>query len=189
MHTLYKKMSPTCSISRIKGLRAENLRTNSLRSENLRTEHRDRKRENLVLIDSLTGLASQQRFDRHLSEEFQRAYRCNHHLALLLINVDDFKQYSALYGRFNSDLLLKSLSHSWNQCIGFPGDMLARYSSDEFAAVLPYANATDAQIIAQKFITVARYQQISISIGMALSHEAATVERLVYIADQRLHQT
>lgn len=146
------------------------------------------KSEKQGLLDSLTGLANQRLFNHHLSNEFKKAHRYKQHLALLLMKIDNFEQYTDAYGQPSGHLLLRSLAQHWNRCIGFPGDMLARCEGNDFAAILAYTNRTDAQVIAQKFITIAHQQNTPISIGIALSHEANEIENLMHLAHQRLHQ-
>ena len=146
------------------------------------------KSEKQVLIDSLTGLANQQLFSQHLSNEFKKAHRYNQHLALLLIDINNFERYNDIHGYSSGSLLLRSLAQYWSQCIGFPGDMLARCGDDNFAAILSYTNEIDARVIAQKFITISHQQNTLISIGIALSHEVNKIEDLMHLAHQRLHQ-
>lgn len=151
-------------------------------------EQHHSKSQKMLLTDSLTGLANWRLFNRHLSNEFNKIHRYGQYLSILIVNVDSFRRCSSVRLNADHDATLKSLTNNWNKCIGFSGDMLARHIGNEFGVILLHANELHARGIAQKFTTIAHYHNVSISIGIAFSHETATVEDLIDIANHRLYQ-
>lgn len=146
------------------------------------------KSQKMLLTDSLTGLANWRLFKHHLSNEFNKIHRYNQYLSILIINIDSIMVSSNISSDADHDAVLKFLANRWNKCIGFSGDMLARYSGNKFGVILLHANELHARGIAQKFTTIAHYHNVSTKIGIAFSHEATTVENLIDIANHRLYQ-
>ena len=68
------------------------------------------KLEALSLTDSLTGIANRRHFDSILQQEWQRAQRLNHPLALAILDVDWFKPYNDHYGHPAGDVCLRQIA-------------------------------------------------------------------------------
>ncbi|RUO64737.1 sensor domain-containing diguanylate cyclase [Idiomarina ramblicola] len=95
-----------------------------------------------VAQDGLTGIANRRAFDERITNEIQRASRHNTPLALLIIDIDQFKPYNDHYGHLQGDQALKSVADAMFDQLQRNTDFLARYGGEEFVAVI---SATDEQ--------------------------------------------
>ncbi len=93
--------------------------------------------ERLSHADGLTGIANRRYFNTMLTREFSRMQRHNQPLALLMLDVDDFKAFNDHYGHVHGDECLQQVAHAIAQCLQRPGDMVARYGGEEFVCLLP----------------------------------------------------
>ncbi|WDZ96645.1 diguanylate cyclase [Herbaspirillum sp. WKF16] len=104
----------------------------------------------LALEDALTGLANRRQFERGLQEEFNRAARTSLSLAVIMIDVDYFKQYNDLYGHMAGDKVLRRLGSAIRDTNLRPEDLLARYGGEEIAVLLPGAKLEGAMMVAER---------------------------------------
>ena len=116
--------------------------------------HRELQRLNmqltqLSLTDALTGLANRRRLEQVMDEEWRRAYRHESSLALVLVDVDHFKNYNDSLGHQAGDELLKAFGELLGGFCRRPGDLPARYGGEEFAIVLPGLGPEEARIFAE----------------------------------------
>jgi diguanylate cyclase (GGDEF)-like protein/PAS domain S-box-containing protein len=144
--------------------------------------------------DSLTGARNRRRFERDLSDQVARARRYGEHAALLVLDVDDFKQINDVYGHRTGDRALKAIAAALMGRLR-ETDAVARIGGDEFALLLPYANENQAQVVARSLqdaiidCGLDTLVGLSVSIGLALidgdteSEEAAFAE-----ADRAMYQ-
>lgn len=106
--------------------------------------------ELLALEDALTGLANRRQFDLFLDAETGRAKRNQESLALLMIDVDDFKRFNDHYGHLTGDECLRTIGAIIRANIKRPLDLAARYGGEEFAVVLPGTGYAGALRVAEK---------------------------------------
>ncbi|WP_092413677.1 GGDEF domain-containing protein [Collimonas sp. OK307] len=106
--------------------------------------------ERLALQDGLTGLANRRHFDIALDKEFSRAIREASSLALVMIDVDCFKQYNDIYGHAAGDECLRKISEVVKTNQNRPGDVAARYGGEELGVLLPGTDVRGAMAIAEK---------------------------------------
>ncbi|MGJ4942270.1 diguanylate cyclase domain-containing protein [Bradyrhizobium sp. HKCCYLS1011] len=95
------------------------------------------KLETLAIEDGLTGLANRRRFDERLLEEWGRAYREKTSLALLIIDIDQFKAFNDSYGHPAGDECLHTVAVILADEAQRSSDLAARYGGEEFAILLP----------------------------------------------------
>ena len=93
--------------------------------------------ESLAFVDGLTGVANRRRFNAGLEAEWRRCRRLITSLALLMIDIDDFKKYNDDYGHLAGDTCLKEVAAILKNQIGRSHDLLARHGGNAFACLLP----------------------------------------------------
>ena len=156
--------------------------------------------ERLALEDELTGLANRRRLELALQDEFNRATRHASWLALVMIDVDRFKQYNDQYGHIAGDECLRRISHAILQHKYRPGDLVARYGGEEIVVLLPAADEAGARAVAERIRQTVRQLQIphdgnesgvvTISAGVSAViplRNRNTAEELLRQADQALY--
>lgn len=156
--------------------------------------------EVMALQDSLTNLPNRRRFDATLDSEFQRALRQRGMLALLIIDVDRFKQFNDIYGHPAGDECLKQIGATILACRRRPGDLVARHGGEEFAVLLPGSDQAGALAVAEQIRAAVFALQlqhnghdagvVTVSIGvesMAPAQGTNTILQLLRHADQALY--
>jgi diguanylate cyclase (GGDEF)-like protein/PAS domain S-box-containing protein len=139
--------------------------------------------EYLIDHDFLTGLANRRRFEQELSREAERVARYGAPGAVLVIDLDNFKEVNDAFGHMAGDDLLKGVAGAVKHRIR-QTDLLARIGGDEFGVLLPQADADQAQIAADgivkalgRHVAVLGDQSIRVtaSVGLAMfDHLSAT---------------
>jgi diguanylate cyclase (GGDEF)-like protein len=140
--------------------------------------------EQLSATDALTGIANRRRFDARLAEEVQRARRHGTPLSLLLLDIDHFKLYNDHHGHPQGDRALQAVAAVLGHQARRPGELVARFGGEEFALLLPHADAATAMAVAERCIgamtTLAlphgfspTAAHVSLSIGAALLQDGA----------------
>jgi diguanylate cyclase (GGDEF)-like protein len=105
--------------------------------------------EHLAREDTLTGLTNRRHFDERLQEEWQRAVRHGHSLALLLCDIDYFKKVNDTYGHTCGDMVLKEVGQTLLH-YSRTSDVVARYGGEEFVILLCEANMAQAAVAAER---------------------------------------
>ena len=107
--------------------------------------------KHLVRTDSLTGLLNRRAFDDAIEAEIRRTGRAGTALSLLLVDVDRFKSYNDHYGHLAGDDALRQVSTLLKNSLKRPGDVVARFSGEEFTAILPDTDEDGAYLVAESF--------------------------------------
>jgi diguanylate cyclase (GGDEF)-like protein len=150
----------------------------------------------LANYDSLTSLPNRNLFYDRLAQEIKKVQRTESSLALLLIDLDQFKEVNDTLGHPSGDLLLIEAAHRIRKCVR-EADTVARLGGDEFIIILPELNThTHVERIALDIIQVLSkpYQldndtvYISASIGITVYPEdAQDIANLLKHADQAMY--
>lgn len=119
-----------------------------LREAKDRAEELAQALERLSSLDGLTGIANRRRFDQMLEREWQRAARDRRSLALVMCDIDYFKQYNDRYGHQAGDACLRQLATLLETGMRRGGDLAARYGGEEFAVLLPGTELDNAYALA-----------------------------------------
>ena len=120
-----------------------------LREEKARAEALASELEKLSSLDGLTGIANRRRFDQTLEREWNRAARAQQSLALIMCDIDYFKQYNDRYGHQAGDACLRQLAQVLETSLKRGGDLAARYGGEEFAILLPDTELENATMLAE----------------------------------------
>jgi len=108
---------------------------------------------NLALVDGLTQIANRRSFDHHLSQQWRRMARDQLPLAIVLADIDFFKQYNDALGHLAGDECLRQVAETLNQLVSRPEDLVARYGGEEFAVILPRTDLAGAFCVAERIQT------------------------------------
>ena len=103
-----------------------------------------------VFLDDLTKVFNRRYFDAHFSKMERSALREKVDYALLLIDIDYFKQYNDLYGHVQGDTVLNLVAQTITNSLQRPTDFVARYGGEEFVVVLPHTSIEGAICVADK---------------------------------------
>lgn len=99
--------------------------------------------------DSLTGLLNHRCFHERMRAEFNRIKRYGGECALVVFDLDHFKEVNDNYGHPFGDRVLKQVADIANNCVR-KSDVVARVGGEEFAILLPHANSDTARRIAER---------------------------------------
>lgn len=150
----------------------------------------------LALHDDLTGLANRRLFQDRLTSALERARRSGTEAALLLVDLDNFKEVNDSLGHHVGDRLLQQVSSIFAGRIR-RSDTVARTGGDEFSFILEGpASRTDAARVAESLmrlmeepLTIGKHQlRVGASVGIAMFPEdAEDVEAMCIAADRRMY--
>lgn len=133
-----------------------------------------RRLQQLARVDSLTGLFNRRHFQEYLQQTWQRAQHDHAHVAIVMLDVDHFKQFNDRYGHPAGDQCLVQVAQAMQDSLRRPGDLVARYGGEEFIAVLPGADADTARKAAE------RIREAVTQLGLA--HEASSTAATVTVS-------
>ena len=128
----------------------------------------------LSAFDGLTGIANRRTFDATLSREWRRSARSGAPIALMVVDVDCFKQFNDAYGHQVGDECLKAVARALAGGTRRPVDLVARYGGEEFAVVLPDTDAQGAAIVAEAMRSAVE--------ALAITHRHSTAARVVTVS-------
>jgi diguanylate cyclase (GGDEF)-like protein len=156
--------------------------------------------QELSMLDPLTGIPNRRRFTTALEEAWKRAIRTRESVAVLMIDVDNFKGVNDLHGHAYGDECLISIARALGLA-GRSNDLRARYGGEEFVLLLPETNARGAMIVAERVLHAAEALtlrnnaspfdgRLTVSIGLGVSSPRLGMNPadLVDIADQALYE-
>lgn len=106
--------------------------------------------ERLASTDGLTHLANRRSFDESLRYEISRARRLGAPLAVVLVDVDNFKAFNDQYGHPAGDACLRRIGGVLLRTARRVGEVAARYGGEEFAMILPGSDAEGAHELAEQ---------------------------------------
>ena len=154
----------------------------------------------MVARDGLTGIQNRRMFDQHIQRVWQQAVREEERVAVLLADIDCFKDYNDRYGHQAGDECLRAVAVSLSQCARRPLDFVARYGGEEFAVVLYEASREYvAEVLTRIQRSIAELNipheasrvasRLTVSIGAAfiLPSSDRTLEGLIQLADEALY--
>jgi diguanylate cyclase (GGDEF)-like protein len=153
--------------------------------------------KHLALHDVLTGLPNRRLFQDRLTFALERARRTGTKAALLVLDLDRFKQVNDTLGHHVGDLLLQSVAQTFSGRIR-RSDTVARTGGDEFSVILESpTNATEAQHVGRSLQELLkepmelenRTVRTGASFGVAIfPDDAPDLESLCIAADQRMYE-
>lgn len=152
--------------------------------------------KHLALHDELTGLPNRRLFQDRLSSALERARRTGTETALLLVDLDHFKEVNDTVGHHIGDLVLMRVSHLFQGRVR-RSDTVARTGGDEFSIILEEPTGRDdaervsrslMQLLEEPFELEGHVVSVGASVGIALFPEdAPNAEALRIAADLRMY--
>jgi diguanylate cyclase (GGDEF)-like protein len=149
-----------------------------LNTQNDQLQDMNRKLEELSITDGLTGLFNHRHFWNIMNTELSRVNLYKGELALLLIDIDDFKRVNDQFGHAVGDLLLQSIARVLKETVR-DTDIVARYGGEEFAILLPDTDRPGVEKVSEKLrqrVAELRFQvpetditiSVTISVGVSV---------------------
>lgn len=173
-----------------------------LQQYSAKLEAANRRLTELSITDGLTGLSNRRHFDQVLGIEWERARRGGRPLALLLIDIDCFKDYNDCYGHQAGDDCLVQVAAALRARLRRASDLVARYGGEEFVVVAVDTDLEQARRLAQALCQAiaarglahvrSTYGQVTASIGVAALVPSVDAEDgpagLIRRADEALYR-
>jgi len=151
----------------------------------------------LAQTDALTEIHNRRFFEQRLKEEFRRAQRYDDALALMLLDVDEFKSVNDTFGHPEGDHVLKEVAAAIGRSVR-DTDLTARYGGEEFAVILPKTALAGAltvgdrvwREIAKVRAGPAKQRRVTASLGISAfpSRSVVSSEHLLRAADEALYR-
>ncbi len=152
----------------------------------------------MAIVDALTGLRNRRSFDEYL--QWTLGQRGKADVALLILDIDRFKQYNDRYGHAAGDACLQRVAEALRGALLRSVDLIARYGGEEFVVLLPGVTAVGAREVAERLrqrveslgiahagSTVAPVVTVSVGVAHAFPANAIGGERLFALADGALY--
>lgn len=154
----------------------------------------------LSQYDDLTQLLNRNAFSKRANQSLLESRRHTKSCALMMLDVDFFKQYNDCYGHISGDECLQRVAKAIKQGALRNSDIVGRYGGEEFIVMLPQTDQKGAILVAEKIIssvealsiphcasTVSDYVTVSIGLDMATAATQASLDALVAAADKNLY--
>ncbi len=155
------------------------------------------KTQDLAIHDDLTGLYTKQYFIGRLKDEAKRCQRLDQRLALMMIDIDFFKQYNDKFGHTAGDIVLKKVSSLLKDSLSDLSPLLCRFGGEEFLVMLPEIDKQRALAVAEelrqriereKILLRRQDTSITVSIGLAcLPLDTKDEDELIQKADKSMY--
>jgi diguanylate cyclase (GGDEF)-like protein len=154
--------------------------------------------QQLAYLDGLTGIFNRRFFEMRIQEEITRADRYETQLAVVMLDLDNFKRLNDEFGHLLGDEVLRQVSVIFQNQLR-KGDVVCRYGGEEFALLLPNTSADNAVEVADKlrrtvenwhFPGVARPVTLSAGVagfpefGITRDEIVASADHALYVAKQ-----
>ena len=162
----------------------------------IQNAHYFERAQQLAYIDGLTGIYNRRYFEMEISSELERASRYDGRLAVIMIDIDNFKRLNDEFGHLLGDEVLRQVSGVFGQQLR-KIDVVCRYGGEEFAILVPQTSGGNAMEVAEKLRRmVESYRfpgvpvKVTISAGVAeFPAHGRTRDELVAAADAALYMS
>jgi diguanylate cyclase (GGDEF)-like protein len=190
-------MDPTEEIARLRRQldQARNdavARESELQRYQQRLEAANAQLQQLATTDPLTGVANRRVFDTQMTSVFANARRYGRSLAVMILDIDNFKQRNDRFGHDEGDITLRRFAALLSRSVR-ETDLVVRYGGEEFVLLLPETNEQGAMILSNRILAMVRgyewgHEQVTISGGVAdIQPSVLRPNELVTRADRALY--
>jgi diguanylate cyclase (GGDEF)-like protein len=122
-----------------------------VRAQRLGLRREGEKARRQARLDPLTGLLNRRAFDEDLGRAIDRARASGQPLSVLVGDLDDFKDFNDRFGHLEGDRVLQAVAASLRAALRRP-DVAYRWGGDEFAVILPEADARGGELVAARLV-------------------------------------
>jgi diguanylate cyclase (GGDEF)-like protein/PAS domain S-box-containing protein len=142
--------------------------------------------------DALTGLFNRRRFEEELERHIARGRRYGMSGALLMLDLDDFKQINDGYGHRAGDRVLTDVAAVLRERLR-ESDIVGRFGGDEFAVLMPVGGAREAKELADLLAAAVRREvstpagPLCASVGIALLEDSSSADEILSRADDAMY--
>lgn len=154
--------------------------------------------ENRAYYDYLTGLANRGHFFQECEEALEKAIVSSTPLAIIMMDVDNFKRVNDSFGHKTGDLVLQALADT-SLAMLRKDDLMGRLGGEEFAVLLPHTEQTEALKIAEQLRSAIEHcsvlsgdnQPVNFTVSLGISSRGETdssVDELLNMADKALYR-
>lgn len=148
--------------------------------------------QQMALKDTLTGLGNRRFFDDSFDKAVQLAKRHDEQCALMLLDLDNFKQVNDVSGHTAGDEVLLAVADCLRDTLRST-DSIFRFGGDEFAIILAGQDADSAELVARRLLKginqhyLCQQYHVTVSVGLALLKPEYSSRQLFHTADQALY--
>ncbi|WP_195892644.1 GGDEF domain-containing protein [Desnuesiella massiliensis] len=147
--------------------------------------------------DSLTGLGNRSFFYLEMKYKMEQTRKRESSISLLMVDVDNFKEFNDKYGHISGDNILKQIAGIFMHNVRV-NDSVVRWGGEEFAIILPDTDADGAYRLAERIRRMVEENnfsceqdilcKVTISIGVVTVQEKTEINYLIGLADKALYK-
>ncbi|MFV1956217.1 MAG: diguanylate cyclase [bacterium] len=152
----------------------------------------------LATTDPLTSVYNRRFMNEFLTREIQRCRRVGKEFAVVLVDLDDFKEVNDTYGHYSGDMVLKAIV-GMIMCGTREYDVVGRYGGEEFLIILPEVDRLSAKVVAERIrqeiegseIEIVNKQKVRITAslgGACYDADGESADDLLVKADARMYK-
>jgi diguanylate cyclase (GGDEF)-like protein len=130
--------------------------------------------ESLLRVDPLTGIMNRRGLQESIAREWKRAQRERTTLAMVMVDIDHFKQLNDHHGHAHGDTCLRLVAQCLASTVRSDVDICARFGGEEFAILAPGSTGAEAMTLAHRLCAAVSELQIS--------HEKSTVSAYLTVS-------
>ncbi len=156
-----------------------------------------RKYQHFATMDSLTKLHNRGWLDDTFDREIKRSERDQLPLAIIMMDVDNFKKYNDDYGHLAGDQALVTVADAIRHTLR-PNDLVARFGGEEFSVLLPETTVDNAKIIAERLrenvskatpgmLDEKQLPAVTVSLGIAVHQPGYSLDMMIAAADVAMY--
>lgn len=156
--------------------------------------------EALSNTDQLTQLKNRRYLEKVMEGEWLRCKRYQHEFAVVMMDVDYFKQVNDRYGHPAGDACLKQVAEQISRSVRWPTDQVVRYGGEEFCMILPETSGEEALIVAERIreqvqagpiVTATETFSVTMSLGVCagIPRDELSADTMLQLADMALYES
>ena len=175
--------------------KALKIQNDALKEKNALITEQKKQLELLATRDFLTGLANRRDFLAKAEQEVGRCNRAGHCFAIILLDIDHFKNVNDTHGHECGDKVLVGVARCLEQALRTQ-DIVARWGGEEFVCLLPETEVDGARHVAEKMRATVQSTQydcgeqvtVTVTLGVCAYTGSSTIDECIRLADEALYR-